>query len=58
MNAMGCTKENPRWEITRMGTIAYRAKLEYGAFSFPSTMQNIFLSKRLKVAFSFCSKRQ
>ena len=30
MPAISCTKENPRWEITRTGTIAYRAKLEYG----------------------------
>lgn len=30
MLAISCTKENPRREITRTGTIAYRAKLENG----------------------------
>lgn len=38
MSAISCRKENPRREITRTGTIAYRAKLENGAFSFASTM--------------------
>lgn len=30
MPAISCTKENPRWEITRTGNIAYRAKLKNG----------------------------
>ena len=45
MPAISCTKENPRWEITRTGTIAYRAKLEYGVCSLLSNMLLVFCAK-------------
>ena len=46
MLAISCTKENPRWEITRTGTIAYRAKLEYGYTSKSSYLLLFFPIKQ------------
>ena len=42
MHAISGAQKNPRRGITLKGNSAYRAKLEYGASSLPSTMLNIF----------------
>lgn len=46
--AISGAQKNPRRELILTGIYANYSKLKYGAFSFPSTMLNIFLPNRLK----------